>query len=124
MKYILLILSLQDFSNCFRIPAGWRHPWRPTLGRWHFGPGLECQGEVSSRLCAHTAEGALVGCHKEGVAYLVMYTVHAYIHIDMYSSPSFMVITAALKVNGISSGSLVCVLSCHPTPILVVMYLK
>ena len=33
----------------------------------------------------------------DAVAYLViMYTVPAYIHIDIYSSPSFMVITAAL----------------------------
>ena len=53
-----------------------------------------------------------------------MYTVPAYIHIDIYSSPSFMVITAALKVNGISSGSLVCALSSHPTLTLVVMYSK
>jgi hypothetical protein len=121
MKYILLILSLQDFSNCLR---GGVILGVPTLGRWHFGPGLECQGEVSSRLCAHTAEGALFGCHKEGVAYLVIYTVPAYIHIDIYSSPSFMVITAALKVNGNFSGRLVCVLSSHPTPTLVVMYSK
>jgi hypothetical protein len=53
-----------------------------------------------------------------------MYTVPAYIHIDIYSSPSFMVITAALKVNGISSGSLVCALSSHPTLTLVVTYSK
>jgi hypothetical protein len=53
-----------------------------------------------------------------------MYTVPAYIHIDIYSSPSFMVITAALYVNGISSGSFVCVLSSHPTPTLVVINSK
>ena len=53
-----------------------------------------------------------------------METVPAYIHTDIYSSPSFMVITAALKVNGVSSGSLVCVLNSHPTPTLVVMYSK